>query len=134
SLEGSAMGLAFTSGEPVYLDQFDLERFPSDFTRRSYEAGLRSACNIPLIAHGRKLGALGVASKRPSAFSAEDIELLCQSANQIAIAVENALNFERTRAAEEEAKRQSERLQLMLEINNAVVSELSLRELARVTS
>jgi formate hydrogenlyase transcriptional activator len=133
-LEGSVMGLAFTSGRPVFLDEFDLERFPSDFTKRSYEAGLRSCGNIPLIAHGHKLGALGVASKRPCAFSAEDIELLCQSANQIAIAVENALNFERTRAAEEEAKRQSERLQLMLEINNAVVSQLGLRELARVTS
>ncbi len=133
-LEGSAMGVAYTSGEPVFLDQFDLERFPSDFTRRSYDAGLRSACNIPLIAHGHKLGALGVASKRPFAFSAEDRELLCQSAKQIAIAVENALNFERTRAAEEEAKRQSERLQLMLEINNAVVSQLDLRELLRVTT
>jgi len=131
-LEGSAMGLAFTSGEPVYSDHFDLERFPSDFTRRSYEAGLRSACNIPLIAHGRKLGALGVASKRPGAFSADDIELLCQSASQIAIAVENALNFERTRAAEEEAKRQSERLRLMLAINNAVVSQLDLHDLVRV--
>ncbi|MEP7340403.1 MAG: sigma 54-interacting transcriptional regulator [Acidobacteriota bacterium] len=93
ALEGSAMGVAFTSGEPVFLDQFDLEKFPSEFTRRSYEAGLRSACNIPLIARGRKLGALGVASKRPGAFSAEDKELLCQSANQIAIAVENALAF-----------------------------------------
>jgi formate hydrogenlyase transcriptional activator len=92
-LEGSVMGLAFTSGEPVFLDEFDLERFPSDFTKRSYAAGLRSCGNIPLIAHGRKLGALGVASKRPSAFSAEDIQLLCQSANQIAIAVENALAF-----------------------------------------
>ncbi|MBS1788936.1 MAG: GAF domain-containing protein [Acidobacteria bacterium] len=132
ALEGSAMGVAFTSGEPIFLDEFDLERFPSEFTRLSYEAGLRSACNIPLIAHGRKLGALGVASKRPFAFSAEDRELLCQSANQIAIAVENALNFERTRAAEEEAKRQSERLQLMLEINNAVVSQLDLHELVRV--
>jgi formate hydrogenlyase transcriptional activator len=133
-LEGSAMGMAFTSGEPVYFDHFDLEKFPSDFTCRSYEAGLRSACNIPLIAHGRKLGALGVASKRPSAFSADDIELLCQSASQIAIAVENALNFERTRAAEEEAKRQSERRQLLLEINNAVVSHLDLRGLMQIIS
>lgn len=134
SLEGSVMGLAFTSGQPVFLDQYDLEKFDSDFTKRSYEAGLRSCGNIPLIARGRKLGALGVASKRPGAFSPEDIEVLCQSANQIAIAVDNALNFERARAAEEEAKRQSERVRLILEINNAVVSQLSLREIVRVTS
>src|SRR5262249_21634618 len=122
--EGGVMGLVFRSGEPVFLDEYDLERFPSDFTRRSYDAGLRSCGNIPLIAHGRKLGALGVASKRPNAFSAEDIELLCQSANQIAIAVENALNFERARVAEQQAKRQSDRLQLLLNLNNAIASAL----------
>ncbi|HMB27030.1 MAG TPA: sigma 54-interacting transcriptional regulator, partial [Blastocatellia bacterium] len=133
-LEGSVMGLAFTSGEPVFLDEYDLERFPSDFTRRSYDAGLRSCGNIPLIAHGRKLGALGVASKRPNAFSAEDIELLCQSANQIAIAVENALNFERARVAEQQAKRQSDRLQLLLNLNNAIASALDPPALFRAVS
>jgi formate hydrogenlyase transcriptional activator len=133
-LEGTVMGLAFTSGEPVFLDEYDLERFPSDFTRRSYDAGLRSCGNIPLIAHGRKLGALGVASKRPNAFSAEDIELLCQSANQIAIAVENALNFERARVAEQQAKRQSDRLQLLLNLNNAIASALDPPALFRAVS
>jgi formate hydrogenlyase transcriptional activator len=133
-LEGSVMGLAFTSGEPVFLDEYDLERFPSDFTRRSYDAGLRSCGNIPLIAQGRKLGALGVASKRPNAFSAEDVELLCQIASQIAIAVDNALNFERARKAEQEVRRQFERERLMLETNNAVVTQLDLRELVRAVS
>jgi formate hydrogenlyase transcriptional activator len=133
-LEGSVMGLAFTSGEPVFLDEYDLEKFPSDFTRRSYDAGLRSCGNIPLIAHGRKLGALGVASKRPNAFSAEDAELLLQIASQIAIAVDNALNFERARKAEQEVRRQFERERLMLETNNAVVTQLDLRELVRAVS
>jgi formate hydrogenlyase transcriptional activator len=133
-LEGSVMGLAFTSAEPVFLDEYDLERFPSDFTRRSYDAGLRSCGNIPLIAHGRKLGALGVASRRPSAFSAEDIELLCQIAGQIAIAVDNALNFERARVAEQEANHQSDRLQLLLRLNNAIASALDLPALFRAVS
>ncbi len=133
-LEGSVMGLAFTSGEPVFLDEYDLERFPSDFTKRSYDAGLRSCGNIPLIAHGRKLGALGVASKRLNAFSAEDVELLCQIASQIAIAVENALNFNRARAAEQEAKRQSERSRLLLNLNNAIASALDLPALFRAVS
>jgi formate hydrogenlyase transcriptional activator len=133
-LEGSVMGLAFTSGEPVFLDEYDLKRFPSDFTMRSYDAGLRSCGNIPLIARGRKLGALGVASKRPNAFSAEDIELICQSANQIAIAVDNALNFERARVAEQEANRQSDRLQLLLNLNNAIASALDLPALFRAVS
>lgn len=133
-LEGSPGGLAFTSGQPVFLDKPDVERFPSAFGRRIADEGYQSGGSIPLIAQGRKLGVMGVASKREAAFSEEDRALLIQVANQVAIAVDNALNFARARNAEQEAKRQSARLQLMLEINNAVVSELSLRELVRVTS
>src|SRR5262245_54730761 len=133
-LEGATGGLAFTSGQPVFLDKPDPERFNSYFARRIYEDGYRSGGSIPLIAQGRKLGVLGVASKRQNAFSDDDKGFLVQVANQVAIAVDNALNFERTLKAEEEAKRQSERLSLMLEINNAVVSKLDLRELLKVIS
>jgi formate hydrogenlyase transcriptional activator len=111
------------------VDKADLDRLISDYDRRGYELGYRSGGNIPLIAQGRKLGVLGFASKRERAYSDDDKELLCQIANQAAIAVDNALNFERARKAEEQAKRQSERLQLLLDINNAVVSNLNLPEL-----
>ena len=133
-LEGGPAGLAFTSGRPVFLDKPDLARFPSDLYTRMVEDGYKSSGRIPLILQGRKLGILAVDSKRENAFSNDDKELLCQVANQVAIAVSNALNFERAREAEQQAKRQSERLQLLLEINNAVVSTLDLRELLKVIS
>jgi formate hydrogenlyase transcriptional activator len=133
-LEGSIIGLAFTTGQPIFVERFDLERFPSEFTRRSYEAGIRSGGNIPLIAHGRKLGILGIGSLRENAFSAADIELLCQGANQIAIAVENALNFESAQTAQRQLARERDRSQLLLEVNNAVVSHLSIPELLRAIS
>src|SRR5262249_23632217 len=92
-LEGSGAGLAFTSGQPVFFDRFDLEKFPSEFSRRAYETGIRSTGNVPLITHGRKLGVLSVGRLREGAFLEEEIELLCQSANQVAIGLENALAF-----------------------------------------
>ncbi len=52
----------------------------------------------------------------------------------MAIAVENALNYERARKAEKEVNRQFERERLMLEINNAVVSILDLGELVKAVS
>jgi formate hydrogenlyase transcriptional activator len=52
----------------------------------------------------------------------------------MAIAVENALNFERARKAEQEVKRQFEQERLMLEINNAVVTILDLSELVKTVS
>ena len=133
-LEGTPIGFAFTSGQAVLLDTFDLDRFPSKVFRQVYDAGYRSCVNVPLIVQERRLGVLGCISKREHAFSDADKELLCQVSNQVAIAVENALNFERARAAEEQAKRQSERLGLLLEISNAMVSNLDLRSLMETIS
>jgi formate hydrogenlyase transcriptional activator len=42
---------------------------------------------------GRKIGTLGVATLREAHISENEVELLCQVANQVAIAVENALVF-----------------------------------------
>src|SRR5262245_45392785 len=133
-IENTLPGLAFTSGQPVFVDKVDLDSLTSDYERQGYEDDYRSGGNIPLIAQGRKLGTLGFANKREYAYSDDDKELLCQIANQAAIAVDNALTFERARKAEEHAKRQSERLQLLLEINNAVVSNLNLPELLAAIS
>ena len=133
-LEDTPAGLAFTTGQPVLLDTLDLNRFPSDVSRQVYESGYRAGGSIPLIVKGRKLGVLGFASKRENAFSDSDKELLCRVANQIAIAVDNALNFERARKAEQLARQQSERLELLLEINNAVVSNLDVQSLMKTIS
>ena len=130
-LEGTPAGLAFTSGQPVLLDTLDLTRFTSDVSKQVYESGYRAGGGIPLIVKGRKLGVLAFACKRENVFSESDKELLCQVANQIAIAVDNALNFERALKAEQQAISHSERLGLLLEINNAVVSNLELQSLMK---
>jgi formate hydrogenlyase transcriptional activator len=134
ALEGSPSGLAFTTGQPVYVDKPDVDKFDSALAKRVFDEGVQSGVCIPLLAKGEKLGVLGVTSKRENAFSDDDKELLLQIANQVAIAVENALNFERARKAEQEMRRQFERERLMLEINNAVVSQLDLRDLVGVIS
>jgi len=133
-LEGTVGGMAFLSGQPIFMSHPDAAIQVSEFDRRLYEAGIRSGGVIPLIAHGRKLGFLGVGSFREDAFSEADQELLGHIANQIAIATENALNFEQVQAAELQAKRQSERTQLLLEVNNAIASALDLPSLFRAVS
>jgi GAF domain len=72
-MQGTTAGLAFTTGQPVFVDKPDLERFTAQYTREALETGVRSGGSIPLIAHGRKLGTLGIASQE-SAFSEEDEE------------------------------------------------------------
>jgi GAF domain-containing protein len=62
------------------------------------------------------------------------VETLQLISNQIASSLENALNFERTRQAEREIRRQFERERLMLEINNSIVSHQTLGALLRASS
>ncbi|HEY3306475.1 MAG TPA: sigma 54-interacting transcriptional regulator [Candidatus Binatia bacterium] len=92
-VEGTPTGRALTSGKPVFITFRDAEQFGSDVGRRIIAEGLKSACCLPLIAHGRPLGTLVVASMREEIFPEKDGELLQHVANQIAIAVENAIVF-----------------------------------------
>jgi formate hydrogenlyase transcriptional activator len=89
----AAHGRALASGQPVFMTRGDVEQIDSDIARRFLAEGLRSTCILPLISRGRPLGTLAVASLQEETFPQKDAELLRHVANQIAIAVENALAF-----------------------------------------
>jgi formate hydrogenlyase transcriptional activator len=55
--------------------------------------GFKSLCFIPLIRRSRAIGTLNLGRLRGDAFTEKDIYFLGQVANQIAIAVENALEY-----------------------------------------
>jgi formate hydrogenlyase transcriptional activator len=90
---GTPTGRALTSRQPVFITRRDVEQFGSDMAQRILAEGIKSALCLPLISHGRPIGTLVVASLREETFPQEDAELLQHVANQIAIAVENALAF-----------------------------------------
>src|SRR5215831_12635400 len=113
-LEGSVPGLVFRSGKPVLMDRLEDERFQSDWSKKFRAAGFKSCASVPLAVHGRKLGTMGVACRREAQISEDDVELLCQVANQVAIAVENALAFREIEALKN--KLTSEKLYLEAEI------------------
>src|SRR6516165_10442580 len=92
-VEGTPAGRAFSTRRPVVLERADLAGFSQDLARRAVAEGFESGCCVPLIAHDHALGSLNVASRRPHAFSDDDVQLLAQVANQVAIAVENALAY-----------------------------------------
>lgn len=133
-VEGTAGGIALMTGQPVFTNRFEESGLNSEFDRGFYAMGIRSGGCVPLIAHNRKLGVLGVASFRTDAFLKADQELLVQVANQIALAVENALNFQQTQAAEHRAQQHAERTKLLLEVNNAIASALDLPSLFHAVS
>jgi len=133
-LVGTPAGVAFATRKPVLRHRPDHQEFSSDITRKAYEAGLRSGCAVPLLCHDKIVGSLVVASLRESAFTEDDAELLAQIAAQVAIAVDNAQNFEKARSAQQAAARERDRSRLLLEVNNAVTSHLDLKDLLRSIS
>lgn len=112
-MEGSPEGRAFLtakpfsySGVPAWLN--------SDCKERLEKEGLKSGCVVPLMRGRNVLGVLGLACFREDGFTDPNIDLLMHVADQAAIAVENALRFQRLN--ESRKRIEGERLYLEDEI------------------
>ena len=117
-LEESLSGWVWQNQEPIIVhDQAVDVPFFSQAMRWLEKKGLRSYCTLPLTTRQRRLGALGMGSKREGAYGEKDLQLLRRVAELVALALENAL----TRAALE-AERQ--RLKMLLEISLTLASSL----------
>jgi formate hydrogenlyase transcriptional activator len=93
--------------------------------------GVQCLCTLPLsTAHG-KVGTLAFASKTPDVYTVEEIHFLTLVADQIALAFDNALLFDAAQASQQQLRKKSERVGLLLELTNHVVSNLDFRDLLR---
>src|ERR1019366_2647369 len=57
--------------------------------------GIQSICSVPLISRATALGTLNVGSRQPDRFLGDDLGFFTQVAGQVAIALDNALSYER---------------------------------------
>ena len=89
STEGSAtLVRAFQTRQPICIAEVD-----STLEPLAAAEGVKSMCHLPLIGRERVLGILTLARDRESAFGERDAGFLGQVANQIALAVENAIAY-----------------------------------------
>ena len=79
---------AFRAGRRVNLSKEEIAAEP-----KFVEVGHKSVCMFPVGTHGRVFGIFGVASRMESAFTEDDLSFLGQIADQIALAVENAVAY-----------------------------------------
>jgi formate hydrogenlyase transcriptional activator len=127
-------GRALESRQPYYIPDLSQDtRFPviGEVLRAN---GVQSCCTVPLIAAGRGLGGLNFGSRVLQAYSPQDIEFMQHVARQVAVAVDNALNYEAAQAYEAQVARERDRLRSLLEINNAVVTCLDTKPLFQAIS
>ena len=117
---------------PLVIPMLEQEnRLPPSIVDRLKTFGLRSACALPLTTAHRRLGSIGVGSEQPDAYSEEEVRFLALVADIAALAVDDALNFESSRLAQEALQREKDRLKLLLDLTNSLVSNLDLRDLLR---
>jgi formate hydrogenlyase transcriptional activator len=98
------------------------------------ECGIRSICALPLTTVHRRLGVISFGSKQADAYPPEEIKFISQVADQIALAFDDALNFAALRRASDELQSKNQRLQLLLDVTNQLVSNLELRDVLRAVS
>ena len=132
-VKGSTCGKAFLTGKNQHVNRLedlkdDPETFGSregrDFFQRVTAEGLQSGCELPLAGRKGVVGVLGAFSRTESAFGEDDFVFLEQVAREVAIAVENALDFEK--ATEDRVSETKQRLYLEEEIRaefGAIVGE-----------
>ena len=89
--------------------------------------GIAATCVLPLARGQRRLGVISVGTSRANAYSEDEVRFLSVVADQIALAIDAAVNFYLSRQAQD-------RLKLILGLTNQVVSNLNFQELLRTIS
>ena len=103
-MNSSISGQVMRKAQSVRIDSFaevreDPEIYGNPDGQRLYERvmeeGLRVGCYLPLVGPNRVVGVLMLSRRSDNAFEEDDVILLEQVARQVAIAVENALKYEK---------------------------------------
>ena len=125
--EGTYPGMAVRTGRPVYASPIASDGpYPSDILT-AY--GVQSYCALPLATARGTLGSLNFGSMEADAYSAEDLELMGRVARLVAVAVENAMGFETIQHQSAALQHERDQLNLLLDVTNAVVTQLDTRAL-----
>ena len=97
SIDGSPSGTAFRTMKPLTLRSPFPDWLNYPIAQIALREDLKSFCFLPLISRNRAIGVLVLGRLRDDAFTEDEIHFLEQIANQIALAVENALAYREIR-------------------------------------
>ena len=129
SMEESIAAAVWQTQKPLIISDTARETRFKTAIKLIREQGVRSSCLVPLTTARRPLGALHFGANRVAAYSEEDLDILQLLAQQVAVAVENTRNYESILTLQEKLSQERDRLKLLLELNNAAVSNLDLTQL-----
>src|SRR5271157_4317956 len=133
-VEQTPTSVVLETGRPFYVPDVESEaRFPA-VMRVLHASGVQSYCVLPLFTERRRLGGLVFGSAEKNAYSEDEIEFMTRVARQVAVSVENTLNYEAAANLQDELAGERDRLRLLLQVNNAVVAHLDTESLFQAIS
>src|SRR5581483_5306265 len=130
-MEESPSAWVWQTQGPLIVEDVSTESRSPRVMKLLQEHGVRSFCTLPLTTPRRRLGAFNLGSDEAHSYRLDDLGVARFVAAQVAVAVENALNYQDAQTAQQQVVRERDRLKLLLDVNNAVVSNLALSELSR---
>lgn len=125
-IEGSISGWVWQHQEAVVIrDLENDDRFP--FAKILLERPVKSICSVPMTTAHQQLGVVNFWTDKTGAYDHLDPDFVKLVAAQIAVAVE-------AQCYQHKLARERDRSQLLLEINNTLISNLNLNELLSAIS
>jgi formate hydrogenlyase transcriptional activator len=94
-LDDSVAGYVFRTREGRLFSREEAAAISQSTGDIMAREGLRSLCCMPLLSHGNALGTLNLGSRREDFFTGGDLQFFAQAAGQVAIALDNALSYQR---------------------------------------
>ena len=133
-VDESPGGLVWKTQQPLTVNDITQERRFPKLMAMLRENGVQSFCVVPLTTAQRRLGAMGFGSLQRRTYQESEINFMQQVAKQVAVAVDNVLHAESAQSAQQQLTHERDRVRLLLDVNNAVVSHLDLREVFTAVS
>ena len=128
-IEESASGRVWKTGEPLVLDDLTRETQMGPVLKILRAYGFQSCCVLPINAAERRLGVLALTSRSTGAYSHSDLEFLQRVAEQVGLAVDNVAQRQQALAYQKQLAGERDRLRLLLDVNNVLVSNREIRDL-----
>ena len=135
SPSGTVLQRVIAEQIPIFIEDVKAEFFNvSQLQNLQRSEQVQSAYVFPISTSRGKLGALVFGTRRNDEFSQEDVELMRSLAEHISVALDSALAFQAAENYHQELARERDRLSLLLEVNNHVISHLDMYDLFRAAS
>jgi formate hydrogenlyase transcriptional activator len=121
-VESSPSGWVWENQKPfIVLDTATDTRYPA-FMEKLLKERVHTIAIVPLTTAQHRLGALCFGHYLTQCISDAELEFMKRIAAQVAVAVDNAINFENAEAYQKQLAQERDRLQVLLQINNILVS------------